>query len=228
MSTPTAAPAPIITAFRVSTKIWDGAFEAHPDSFETCGVRNQQCLIDWAAGRPKYSPMVTWVPPPRALGSPGPLATSSCSLWRHFAPLARISIPGYGVLPVSSPFRMTLRPHMARVEYCRESLLKKAEQDRKALEKAMEQDKMEIKKRDLVMLLQEGKPPKFRERWTGPFIVGEPVGRSAFQLLLLDGKPSSPHAYHVNQLKPFKPREEHLRTPKNLDLPYWRRLRRLR
>lgn len=83
----------------------------------------------------------------------------------------------------------------------------------------------------LVMLVQEGKPPKLRQRWNGPFRVAAKVGRASYRLVNLDGSmlyAGEQLDYHADSLKVFEPRQGYLRRVDEERLPPSQLLRRAR
>jgi hypothetical protein len=67
---------------------------------------------------------------------------------------------------------------------------------------------------DLVMLVQEGRPPKLRARWRGAFRIDRRLGRASYKLLNVDGSPiqGGGLTYNEDHLKLFVPRSGHLLT----------------
>lgn len=83
---------------------------------------------------------------------------------------------------------------------------------------------------DLVMLVQEGKPPKLQPRWRGPFKVLRRAGRASYRLGNLDGsKPTGSQLdFHEDALRLFVPRSGHLKGDGEELLPGRQALRRPR
>lgn len=80
----------------------------------------------------------------------------------------------------------------------------------------------------LVMVVQEGKPPKLRPRWRGPFKVAKRLGRCSYVLENVDGTPIvgvGSLEFHQDHLKVFSPRVGYLKGASDDHIPGRRFLR---
>ncbi|KAI1872008.1 uncharacterized protein JN550_004211 [Neoarthrinium moseri] len=133
-------------------------------------------------------------------------------------------------LPEKEDLEQAILNHMARVQYCRETVFTEREAERIIRKHRHDVRRPAIAPGDLVFTFQEGKPPKMVAKWRGPFRVKERVGRASFKLENLDGTGMrhSRYDYHEDSLKLFVPRKGYLRQPDDLVLPLNQNLRRPR
>ncbi|KAF7560744.1 hypothetical protein G7046_g3395 [Stylonectria norvegica] len=81
---------------------------------------------------------------------------------------------------------------------------------------------------DLVIVIEEGKPPKLEAQWRGPFRVIERRGQASYQLSQLDRSriQGGSRDQHEDHLKLFRPRTGYLESETDKRIPFAQLLRR--
>lgn len=133
--------------------------------------------------------------------------------------------------PDDSELKAHIMEHVAKVEGVRQDVWIVREEEIKLRQAARCSGPLALTAGDMVMLAQEGKSPKLRPKWRGPFRVVQQVGRSSYRLENLDGTPMSgprDYDYHEDHLKPFRPRKAWLSRPDEYDFPDRQNVRRER